>query len=150
MKSLLRIATAFAAGAFAMYYMDPEDGRRRRALVRDRGIAAGHDAEHLARGKSRHARDHMRGMMARTREHLSRAPIDDDQLHDRIRARLGRLVGHSGEVKVDVHEGQVVLRGSAPAREIEDLVQTLASMRGVREIDNRLTADGTTGDLSRH
>ena len=36
MNALLKVATAFAAGAAAMYLLDPETGRRRRALVRER------------------------------------------------------------------------------------------------------------------
>lgn len=147
MKNLFRLAAVFAAGALAMYYMDPSTGRRRRALVRDRSVAAGHDAGDFARGKVRHTRDHMRGFMARARERLSREPVDDDQLHERIRSRLGRLVSHPGEVHVEVSQGLVVLRGTASAVEIEDLVETVASMRGVHSIDNRLSAGG---DVSRH
>lgn len=149
MKNVFRLASAFAAGALAMYYLDPNAGRRRRAVVRDRGVAAGHDAGDFARGKARHTRDHMKGFMARARERLSRAPVDDDQLHERIRSRLGRLVGHPGEVHVEVYQGQVVLRGTASGEEIEELLDAVASMRGVEAIDNRLAA-GSGSAVSHH
>jgi osmotically-inducible protein OsmY len=116
--------------------------------VRDRSVAAGHDAGDLARGKARHTRDHIRGFMARTRERLSRAPIDDDQLYERIRSRLGRLVAHPGEVHLEVNQGRVVLRGTASDREIDALLDTVASMRGVESIDNRLSVGETA--ISRH
>lgn len=140
MSTLLRIATAFAAGAAAMYYFDPATGRRRRAQIRDQAVSTGHDAENFARTTSRRAAGRIQGAVARTRENLSTAPIDDDQLHDRIRARLGHVLDKPGEVNVDVYDGQVVLRGSAStADEIDDVLETVSAMRGVAGIDNRLS-----------
>lgn len=141
MRQLARIATAFAAGAALMYYLDPQGGRRRRALARDRGVAVTHDAQRLVRGKTRRAADRTRGLIARARSAVARAPVGDDQLHDRIRARLGHLVEHPGQVNVDVQQGVVVLRGRASPGEIEELEAVLPSMQGVLGIDNRLQAD---------
>ena len=141
MNTVARFATAFAAGAALMYYLDPIAGRRRRALARDRGVSVGHDAEHFARAKSRHAVDRAQGLVARARAGLSHAPVDDGQLHGRIRTKLGRLVAHPGEVSIEVNGGQVVLRGHASDAEIEDLTAALVAMRGVEHVDNRLSAD---------
>ena len=141
MNTVARFAAAFAAGAALMYYLDPVAGRRRRALVRDRGLSVGHDAEHFARAKSRHAVDRAQGLVARARAGLSHAPVDDGQLHGRIRTKLGRLVAHPGEVSIEVNGGQVVLRGHASDAEIEDLTAALVAMRGVEHVDNRLAAD---------
>ena len=141
MNTVARFAAAFAAGAALMYYLDPVAGRRRRALVRDRGLSVGHDAEHFARAKSRHAVDRAQGLVARARAGLSHAPVDDGQLHGRIRTRLGRLVAHPGEVSIEVNGGQAVLRGHASDAEIEDLTAALVAMRGVEHVDNRLSAD---------
>ena len=147
MNTVARFAAAFAAGAALMYYLDPVAGRRRRALVRDRGLSVGHDAEHFARAKSRHAVDRAQGLVARARAGLSHAPVDDGQLHGRIRTRLGRLVAHPGEVSIEVNGGQAVLRGHASDAEIEDLTAALVAMRGVEHVDNRLAADSPA---SRH
>ena len=141
MNTVARFAAAFAAGAALMYYLDPVAGRRRRALVRDRGLSVGHDAEHFARAKSRHAVDRAQGLVARARAGLSHAPVDDGRLHGRIRTKLGRLVAHPGEVSIEVNGGQVVLRGHASDAEIEDLTAALVAMRGVEHVDNRLSAD---------
>lgn len=141
MKQIARIAAAFAAGAAIMYYLDPLGGRRRRALVRDRGVAAAHDAGRFARAKSHLAMDHAKGALARARSTLADAPVDDDRLHGRIRARLGRLVEHPGQVNVDVHHGHVVLRGRASTEEIEELTEVLSLMHGVAGIDNRIAAE---------
>jgi hypothetical protein len=138
MKTIARIAAAFAAGAALMYYFDPQGGRRRRALARDRGVAAGHDAQRLVRSKTRRAADRTRGALARARAALSNAPVSDDQLRDRIRARLGHLVEHPGQLNVDVQNGFVVLRGHAEIDEIEELSTTLPTTPCMVGVDNRV------------
>jgi osmotically-inducible protein OsmY len=142
MGTLFRIAAAFAAGAAAMYYLDPETGRRRRALVRDRGIAARHDLEDYASATSRRASDKLQGTAARTRSRVSREPVDDEQLHERIRSRLGHVVERPGDIEVQVRDGYVVLSGSADEEEIDELVSTVAAIKGVEGVDNLLTVDG--------
>jgi hypothetical protein len=74
MASLFRLAAAVAAGAALMYIFDPQGGRRRRALARDRGVAAGHDLARVSRGKAKRAVDHLHGAAARTRARLRNDP----------------------------------------------------------------------------
>ena len=60
MNTVMRIATAFATGAAAMYFLDPVAGGRRRALVRDKGVAARHGLEDFAEARemvTRHVED---------------------------------------------------------------------------------------------
>ena len=65
MNALMKTLALVAAGAAAMYYLDPETGRRRRALVRDKGAAAGRDLKDSARATGRHASNKMRGAVAK-------------------------------------------------------------------------------------
>ena len=148
MNTLFRTVTAFAVGAAAMYYLDPIAGRRRRALVRDQGVAAGHDVERYARAKAQRAADRVQGATAKARARLANAPVDDEQLHERIRARLRHVVERPADVEVQVLDGHVVLSGSAAsADEIEALTATVAAMRGVDDLDVRLDE---AGDEARH
>lgn len=146
MASLFRLAAAVAAGAALMYIFDPQGGRRRRALARDRGVAAGHDLARVSRGKAKRAVDHLHGAAARTRARLRNDPVDDDRLHERVRSKLGRVVAHPHDVEVRVRDGRVVLSGHASRREIDTLVDTVASIQGVGEVDNMLSppAPGNT------
>ena len=92
MNALFKTAGLVAAGAAVMYFLDPQAGRRRRALARDRSAGAVRELEHSARIKSRDASNRMHGKLAETRSHLENAPVDDETLHDRIRAKLGHLM----------------------------------------------------------
>ena len=139
MKNLLRITAAFGAGMLLMYFLDPNTGRRRRALVRDRAVATGHDVQRFASANSRHVANHLRGVAARTRGRFAHEEVEDDRLEARIRSRLGRLVEHPHGVEVRVRDGCVVLKGTASADEIDDLVDAIASMPGVEEVDCHLT-----------
>lgn len=145
MGKLFRFAVALAAGAVAMYYFDPQRGRRRRALVRDRGVAARHEVERLARAKARRAVDHLHGVVARTRAHIANAPVDDDRLRERVRSQLGHVVARPSGIDVQVRDGRVVLSGVAASREeIDALVHTVATLPGVGEVDNLLAPDYST------
>lgn len=139
MKKLLTLATGMAAGAFAMYMFDPENGNRRRALARDKAASAGHDAERLARGATRHAANQLRGAAAEAQSHLHGTPVSDTQLHERIRSQLGRLVDQPGSLQVKVEHGQVTLSGTAKPSEIQSLLAVVSAMQGVERVDNRLS-----------
>lgn len=139
MNPLLRVVASFAAGAAFMYYLDPVAGRRRRSLVRDQAVAVQHDAERLVRAKSKRAADHMQGALARTRARISPRPVDDDQLRERIRAKLGHVIDRPSAIEVEVHSGQVVLRGDVLNGEMETAVETIAKMHGVRGIVTHLS-----------
>lgn len=140
MNAVTKIASAFAAGATAMYFLDPLVGRRRRALVRDKGVAAGHDIEDFARSKGRRAADRLNGVVAETKAALAAAPVGDEQLRERIRSRLGRTVESPGDIEVDVSQGHVVLRGYARYDEIAEVLDKVSLMRGVGSIDCHLVA----------
>ena len=142
MKALFRLAVAFAAGAVVMYYFDPIAGRRRRALARDRGVAMGHELQGQVRAQSRRAADRMRGFMARSRASMTNIPVDDDILHERVRAKIGHLLEHPSAVEVHVHDGLVTLKGHVGADEIDDLLDMVSDMLGVEGVESRLALDG--------
>ena len=52
-----------ALGAAVMYFLDPQGGRRRRALIRDRGYSLANQAEELAGKKARHLSNRAQGLV---------------------------------------------------------------------------------------
>jgi len=139
MNPMLRVVASFAAGAAFMYYLDPVAGRRRRSLVRDQAVSVRHDAERFARAKSKRAADHVQGALAKTRAKIAPRPVDDEQLRERIRAKLGHVVDRPSALEVDVRGGQVVLSGDVQNPEMEIAVETISKMHGVRAIVTHLT-----------
>jgi hypothetical protein len=59
-------ALGIVLGAGIMYYLDPDRGARRRALVRDQFVHAGHELEESARAGARHVRNRAGGLMHET------------------------------------------------------------------------------------
>ena len=147
MNALLKTLTLVAAGAAAMYYLDPAEGRRRRALVKDKGASAGRNLKASARSTGRHVSDRMHGAMAEMQSGMDDAPVSDDILEERIRSKLGREVERPGDVEVEVNDGHVVLSGSATPEEMDSLARTVAGMPGVNDVENRMT-DGRIGNTN--
>lgn len=130
---------ALAAGAGAMYYLDPQLGRRRRAQVRDKAERASHELRDYATVQAKRAADKGRGMVATIRSRRSTIPLNDIQLNERVRSRLGRLVTHPRAVETQVDDGCLHLRGTVLNAELGPLMSGLWAIPGVRSIDNGLT-----------
>jgi osmotically-inducible protein OsmY len=132
------ILTGLGIGVGLMYFLDPERGRRRRALVRDKMAHAAHVGADAMGAFGRDLAHRVSGVGARARGALQRGPVDDDVLVERVRSKMGRVVSHPHAIVVDAADGCVRLRGSILQSELPRLMQTVASVRGVRSIDNNL------------
>lgn len=78
--------------------------------------------------------------MTRHRDRVTRSePRSDQQLHDRIRARLGRVISHPKSVHVGVSQGHGVLTGHILTQEDDKLLDEVKHA-GVTAVDNQLVA----------
>jgi hypothetical protein len=138
--SMSLLALGVTAGALAMYFLDASSGRGRRAQVRDRIAATGRDAASLAQGRVRRAAGYLKGFVATGHpDRVTRSePQSDEQLHDRIRARLGRVISHPRSVHVDVRQGRVFLSGHIFTRELDDLLHEVRHNAGVKAVGHQL------------
>jgi hypothetical protein len=66
-------------GAALMYILDPDEGRRRRALLRDQATSKVHEARDNLQSKVRHTRNMTEGMVAEARGHLERDKNDTQE-----------------------------------------------------------------------
>ena len=64
---LCGLATGLAVGAAAMFIFDPDQGRRRRALARDKAVHYGKEAGDFATGTAKDLRNRAYGVAAETR-----------------------------------------------------------------------------------
>ena len=68
--------------------------------------------------------------------------VDDRQLLGRVRLALAQTIADPEAVDVRVHDGTVVLKGPATEEQIAEMVVCAARVRGVRQVENRLSPTG--------
>ncbi|HZT01854.1 MAG TPA: SRPBCC family protein [Steroidobacteraceae bacterium] len=140
--------SAAAAGAISMYLLDPDHGRRRRAIMRDRlasGMSRLDDATNVA---SRDLRNRARGVAHEVRSRFTREEVPDEVLCERVRSRLGGAVSHPGAIEVSALSGRVVLSGAVLEREYVRLLRTVWSVRGVADVEDRLAVYESPAGIS--
>jgi hypothetical protein len=136
-----------AVGAGIMYLLDPDGGRRRRALLRDQLVSAAHRTSDAMDATSRDVTNRARGVVAELRGRLRREQVGDDVLRARVRARIGSVVGHAGAIETDVADGLVTLRGPVLREELDRLMRRVQTVRGVRDVVNQLDVHEVPGDV---
>ncbi|HEY3098392.1 MAG TPA: hypothetical protein VGL14_05750 [Methylomirabilota bacterium] len=72
MNKVFGVLVSVAVGAAAAYMLDPERGRTRRALARDKAVAATNRVNEILEGKSRHWSNVARGYVAEARSLFGR------------------------------------------------------------------------------
>ena len=144
---LLRLLTAAAAGAGVMYLLDPAGGGRRRARVRDQLVRAAHRTGDAVDTTSRDVRNRARGVVAELRSRLANIEVGDDVLRERVRARIGSIVGRAAAIDTHVLDGRVTLRGPVLTAELDRLMRRVRSVRGVREVVDELDVHEEPGRI---
>jgi hypothetical protein len=127
-----------ALGLGVMYLFDPDRGPSRRASLRDQAVRAGNKVQDFLGRSSRDLSHRAEGSLARATSRLRPDDADDATLAERVRAKLGRYVSHPRAVEVDAQDGCVTLRGPILSHEVQELIDAVSSVRGVREVLNRL------------
>lgn len=140
----LTLLTGLGLGAALMYFLDPDRGARRRALVRDRTTSALRQGGREAQGIAEDARNRAVGKAAEIGGRLRDEQVTDDQLVARVRAQLGHHIERARAIDVVAEGGRVVLRGEVAADEVEDVLSTVRGIRGVDEVDNQLGIRGSS------
>ncbi len=146
----MNIFKAVAVGAGAMYFFDPERGRRRRALVRDAALRFTNELRHTADITRRDLANRMQGFKSQAQTLLSsdKEPASVDQLTARIRSQLGRVSSHPHAIQVEVHHGRVTLRGPVLSDESQQVFEAVAAVRGVQHVDNQMEVHQEPGNIA--
>jgi hypothetical protein len=139
-RSLL---SGVALGAALAMAFDPAQGRRRRALIRDKMVRGTRLTGDALDATARDMGNRVRGIAAATRGKLWMEDVDDQRLLERVRSKLGRVCSHPHAIDVEVRDGEVTLRGVVLAHEVRDLLNAAASIRGVHSVINGLDAHET-------
>ncbi|HEU4630470.1 MAG TPA: SRPBCC family protein [Gemmatimonadaceae bacterium] len=137
-RSGMGLLGGLGLGAALMYFLDPARGKRRRHLVRDQLVHAGHVTGDALDATSRDLRNRARGAAATARARVRRDDADDAVVTERVRSALGRVVSHPSAITVVVAEGRVTLGGPVLAGEVDRLLRTVRGVRGVTDVEHRL------------
>jgi uncharacterized membrane protein len=140
--------TSLALGATLMYYLDPQAGRRRRALLRDQFAHAGRILREGRRVTARDIANRACGLWAEATRWLRAEPGSDAGLVERVRAKLGRVVSHPHAVRVTASDGRIELTGPILAREVAPLLESVRGIPGVLDVHNALTAHERSDGIS--
>ncbi len=144
------LALGTALGALLAYFFDPQNGKRRRHQAVDRTAgffrSRARDTARAGRGVAAEAYG-----VTKKVQHLREEPKDFDDATLANKVRSEALRGEdipAGEVSVNVQDGVVQLRGEVTRPElIDELVDRVRSVQGVREVENLLHVPGTQAPM---
>ena len=136
-------AIAAALGALLAYFFDPQNGKRRRNVTRDRVVAT---TRRSASGATSAVGSQAYALKQKA-THLGEEPkeFDDVTLAHKVESEIFRPDDvPKGNINVNVENGVVYLRGEADRPElIDELVERARQVQGVRDVENLLHLPGT-------
>ena len=136
----LGLLLGLGAGLALMFFLDPATGRRRRAAAEEKSVRYARQAAHARDALARRVLGHLRGAIAGIRHEAEpQEPVEDAILLERVRAAMGHVVPDPHGVDIRVRCGTVILKGPASSGQIGELVACAEHVRGVREVENRLS-----------
>ena len=138
---------AGAAGALAMYFLDPQQGRRRRNMTRDQIVSSFRRGFRTLSRTGRGAGAETYGITQRL-QHLQPenwSVPNDVTLAERVQSELFRDPDvPKGRININAEAGIIVLRGELDHPEqIRAIAHTVSRMPGVRGVHNLLHLPGT-------
>jgi uncharacterized membrane protein len=147
MNALVRLVVTGTIGAAGMYWLDPDQGRRRRALARDKLAGAAEQLSSAVRAGSRDLKSRARGAGAEVRARFSADDASDEVLAERVRSALGRVVSHPRAIEVLASDGRITLVGDVLAREHDELLATVSDVRGVVGVADNLSVHEQSNEI---
>jgi osmotically-inducible protein OsmY len=137
-----------AAGAAAAWFLDPDNGTRRRHVVRDKAFKYARRGTREAVRKADYAAGVVKGAAHEATPSRSDAGerLNDPALARKVESEIFRSAdAPKGQVSVNVEDGVVYLRGQVDQPEvIEELVEQTRQVDGVQGVKNLLQTPART------
>jgi osmotically-inducible protein OsmY len=142
-----KLVTYAGLGAGLVYFFDPQQGRRRRAMARDR-IAAFFRRQLRQGGQLAGSATSQATALKQKATHLQeepKPPPDDVTLARKVETEIFRDAEvPKGQINVNAENGKVYLRGQVGQPElIKDLEERARKVQGVEDVENLLHTPGT-------
>jgi len=146
MNKALTLGAGLGIGTGVMYLLDPDRGKRRRALLRDKCASAtrktGQGIETTAHDLSNRAR----GIASSIKSRFTSDEPDDAVIINRVRSKLGRIVSHPGAIEVTAAKGKVAVSGPILEDEVDSMLSCVRQTQGVNEVTNNLEVHKEAGN----
>ena len=144
---MLRTIRNIGLGAMLAYFFDPDNGRRRRAMARDRVPAFFRRMSERAEQKGGAVAAKAEGAKQKA-THLKeeeKPQPDDVTLAQKVETEIFRDADvPKGQINVNAENGKIVLRGEVEKPElIKDLEKRTKKVQGVTEVENLLHTPGS-------
>jgi hypothetical protein len=110
MNKGLAMVVGAGVGAGLMYFYDPQMGRRRGALTRDRLISLGHHIDDAVDVTGRDLGNRAVSLWAEMRCCSCSNGVSDAVAAERVRSQLGSLVSHPSAMEVRAEQRYVTLK----------------------------------------
>ena len=142
----MRVKPAYTLGigAAAMFLLDPDRGRRRRAWLRDKCVSACRKTERAYETTLRDFRNRSKGGWARTTALFRRSDVSDITLLERVRAQIGRFVSQPHDIDVEVHDRRACLSGMVSPGEAKRILSVVERVPGIQGVLHRFVIQDTS------
>ena len=147
MRRLSTVLAVASGAALATYFLDPEQGRRRRAVLRDKVYGRLSHLGEASRVVAVDLRNRAIGTLGAVRQRVVAHDVPDEVLAERVRSALGRVVSHPGSIEVQANQGTVTLRGPILEREASRALRAVRAVRGVHGVRDELEHHEQAGDV---
>jgi osmotically-inducible protein OsmY len=135
MNKGLVFGAGLGIGSGLMFLLDPDRGKRRRALLRDKMFSATRKIGEGVEGAALDLRNRAQGLIHEAQSRFSSEPVDDATLVRRVRAHLGHVMSRpSSTVEVTAQDGKVTLSGPIPSQELSKVLGSLKHVHGVKNV----------------
>jgi osmotically-inducible protein OsmY len=145
MNDKATLIAGLGAGALAMYLLDPEQGRSRRAFLLQKARRLARMGRDAADAASRDAQNRLIWMWKEAASRFAPEDVSDEALTARVRAGMGRKVSHPSAILVSCQDGSVTLSGDILAGEVKGLINCAMRVPGVKEVFDELNVHHEPG-----
>jgi osmotically-inducible protein OsmY len=136
------VGAAGAAGLAAGYFLDPDSGKRRRHVARDRALALIRRGADRTRREADYRANQVEGRVeaAKSKTAPEKLAPNDQALADRVKSEIFQPEdAPKDSVNINVENGVVYLRGEVKRPgQIRQLVKDAGAVDGVRGVENLL------------
>jgi osmotically-inducible protein OsmY len=145
---MFKILFGAAIGAAAAWFLDPNDGTRRRNVVRDKSMKYARKGQQQAASQASYAGNTIKGKAAAVAPGTGREPASERLNDPALKAKIESEVFRGEDlpkdrVSVNVEDGVAWLRGEVDDRPtISRIYQATARVEGVRGVENLLHISG--------